>query len=354
MGVVKSGESSNKLLNLADGCLEAADNLKLLLNSLDFLGKDLLLVLRDGNAHSFVVVIDGVKQTVNSFIRSLQEILSLLQIGISGITIEDLLHLLNLFLSGVKFIGNSLAVLSITNECTLGLVKKLESVLCLLFGIFPSILDTLDIGLKELGLVRVLQDDLTLGNEICDNVSLGVKLGQRLLLSLNQLIHILQTRGGDVPGGGQHDAVKELNMGLQLVTVGVALPVEVHHDSGLLDIGDQLLVLLDQGVEFAHFCVSLILGALGHQDFQNLLEPFPDLSPLQIFAQRVEGVSFSLELGGGVDLVSHNSGNRLLHILHPLGHLQMPHVVHLLDELVVLLPKSHFVLPLLAGLAVCV
>merc|ERR1719168_601051 len=33
----------------------------------------------------------------------------------------------------------------------------------------------------------------------------------------------------------------ELNMGLQLVTVGVALPVEVHHDRGLLDIGDQLL-----------------------------------------------------------------------------------------------------------------
>merc|ERR1712038_2222237 len=73
--------------------------------------------------------------------------------------------------------------------------------------------------------------------------------------------------------------------GFQLVTVGVALPVEVHHDSGLLDIGDQLLVLLDQGVEFTHFCVSLILSALGHQDFQNLLEPLPDLSPLQIFAQ---------------------------------------------------------------------
>merc|ERR1712227_1101418 len=33
----------------------------------------------------------------------------------------------------------------------------------------------------------------------------------------------------------QHDSVKELNMGLQLVTVGVALPVEVHHDRGLLD-----------------------------------------------------------------------------------------------------------------------
>merc|ERR1712045_570360 len=34
---------------------------------------------------------------------------------------------------------------------------------------------------------------------------------------LSQLIHILQARGSDVSGGGQHDAVKELNMGLQLV-----------------------------------------------------------------------------------------------------------------------------------------
>merc|ERR1719211_56619 len=52
-------------------------------------------------------------------------------------------------------------------------------------------------------------------------------------------------------------------------------------------------------------------------------------------------VSLSLELGGGVDLVSHDSGNGLLHILHPLGHLQMPHLVHLLDEGIVLLPEGH-------------
>merc|ERR1719461_1789275 len=134
-----------------------------------------------------------------------------------------LLDLLDLLLSLVKFIGNGLAVLSITNKGFLGLIKKLESVLSLLLGVLPTVLDTLDIGLKELGLVRVLQDDLALCNEICDHSSLGVELSQGLLLPLNQLVNILNARGGDVSGGGQHDTVQELNMGLQLVTVGVAL-----------------------------------------------------------------------------------------------------------------------------------
>ena len=56
---------------------------------------------------------------------------------------------------------------------------------------------------------------------------------------------------------------------------------------------------------------------------------------------HVECVSFSLELRGGVDLVSHDASNGLLHVLHPLGHLHVPHLVHLLDEGIVLLPKRH-------------
>ena len=56
---------------------------------------------------------------------------------------------------------------------------------------------------------------------------------------------------------------------------------------------------------------------------------------------HVECVSFSLELRGGVDLVSHDASNGLLHVLHPLGHLEVPHVVHLLDEGIVLLPERH-------------
>ena len=55
----------------------------------------------------------------------------------------------------------------------------------------------------------------------------------------------------------------------------------------------------------------------------------------------MKGVPFPLELCRGVDLVGHYPGDRLLHVLHPLGHLGVPHLVHLLDELVVLLPECH-------------
>ena len=61
---------------------------------------------------------------------------------------------------------------------------------------------------------------------------------------------------------------------------------------------------------------------------------------------HVECVSFSLELRGGVDLVSHDASNGLLHVLHPLGHLEVPHIVHLLDEGIVLLPERHSALVL--------
>merc|ERR550532_1626691 len=123
---------------------------------------------------------------------------------------------------------------------------------------------------------------------------LGVELGERLLLSLNKLINILETRWGNVSGGGQHDSVKELNMGLQLVSVGVAFPVEIHHDSGLLDIGDELLVLLDEGVKLSELSVFLFLGALSHQNLQDLLEPFPDFSSLEVFAERLDGRNYYL------------------------------------------------------------
>merc|ERR1712012_1404645 len=183
---------------------------------------------------------------MDGVIRSLQDLLSLGEVSVGGIKIEDLLDLLDLLLSNFKVRGNGLTVLSITNEGILGLIEELKSVLSLLLGVLPSILDSLDIGLKELGFVRVLKDDLTLGNEISDNVSLGIKLRERLLLSLYEFINILKARGSNVSGGRQHDSIQELNMRLQLITIGIALPVEIHHDSSLLNIGDQLLVLLDE------------------------------------------------------------------------------------------------------------
>ncbi len=55
----------------------------------------------------------------------------------------------------------------------------------------------------------------------------------------------------------------------------------------------------------------------------------------------MEVVPLTLELGGGVDLVRHDPGDGLLHILHPLEHLLVADVVDILDEVVVLLPESH-------------
>merc|ERR1711868_259872 len=284
-GVIKGSKSSDKLLDLSNSGLESSKNFQLLLNSLDLLGKSLLLVLWDGDAHASIVGVDGVEEASNAIIGLLQDVLSLLQVSIGSIKVEDLLDLLDLFLSNLEVAGNGLTVLSVSNEGILGLIEKLKSVLSLLLGLLPSVLDTVDIGLKELGFVRVLEDDLTLGNEICNNVSLGIKLREGLLLSLNQLINILKTRWSNFSGGRQHDSIKELNMGLQFITIGITLPVEIHHDSGLLDIGDELLMLLDQSIKLSKFIGSLFLGTLSHQDLQNLLEPFPDLGSLKIFAK---------------------------------------------------------------------
>merc|ERR1719270_902657 len=329
------------LLNLADCSFKSSNNFQLIFNSLNLLGQNFLLVLRNCDAHGVIVAVDGSKKTIDGFIRSLQEILSLLKISICSIKIEDLLDLLDLILSSVKFTINTLTVFSITNEGILGFCEKLKSVLGLLLCVFPSILNSLDIGLKELGFVRVLEDDLTLGNEICDNVSLGIQLGKRFLLSLNELINILKTRWSNISGGRQHDSIKELNMGLKLITISIALPVEINHYSCLLDIGDKFLMLLDQSVKLSQLSVSLVFGTLSHQDFQNLLEPFPHFSPLKVFAERIECVSFSLEFRRCVDFISHDSGNGFFNILHPLSHLHVSHIIHLLDEGIVLLPERH-------------
>merc|ERR550519_1046826 len=169
-----------KLLNLANSSLESSKDLELLLDSLDLLGKSFLLVLGDGDAHGVVVVVNGVEEAIDAIISLLEDILPLLQISIGSIKIEDLLNLLDLLLSDLKVRGNGLAVLSIADESSLGLIEELQSVSGLVLGVLPSVLDSLDIGLKELGFVGVLEDDLTLGDEVCDNVPLGVQLGEGL------------------------------------------------------------------------------------------------------------------------------------------------------------------------------
>merc|ERR1712214_268861 len=84
-GVVESCESSNKLLNFANSALESSKDLELLLNGLDLLGKSLLLVLGDGDAHGVEVVVDGGEEAIDAIISLLEDVLPLLQISIGSI-----------------------------------------------------------------------------------------------------------------------------------------------------------------------------------------------------------------------------------------------------------------------------
>merc|ERR1719402_1786430 len=272
-GVIKVDEGSAEVLNNGNSVLEAGDNLELGVNSLDLLVKNLLLVLGKGDGHAGEVVVDGLEESADGVVALVVQLLPLLHVSKGCLKVVHLLHLLDLLLGNLELRGNSLIVLSIANPGLLGVLEQLQSVLSLLLGVIPALLDPLDIALKELGLVRVFQDNLTLGNEINNNVLLGVELDKGLLLPLDELINILHAGGSNVTGGGEHDAVKELDMGLQLVTVGVALPVQVHHDGGLLNAGDELLVLLDEDIQLLVLGLLLGLGPLGHQDLEDLVQP---------------------------------------------------------------------------------
>ena len=52
-------------------------------------------------------------------------------------------------------------------------------------------------------------------------------------------------------------------------------------------------------------------------------------------------VSLPLEFSRGVDLIGHDPGDGFLNIFHPFCHFSVSHVVDLLDEGVILLPKRH-------------
>ena len=77
-------------------------------------------------------------------------------------------------------------------------------------------------------LLWILQQRLSLLNELPDNGPLGLQLIDGLLLSLDQLLHVLHATGRDLPRWAQHDAVKELDVRRKLVAVRVAAPVQVN------------------------------------------------------------------------------------------------------------------------------
>merc|ERR1719508_141763 len=160
-------------------------------------------------------------------------------------------------------------------------------------------------------------------------------------MAFNELIYTFDARGSDFSGGGHHDSIEELNMGLELVAVSIALPVEIHHHLSLHHGRDQVFVVLDGLIQLIHFVLSLRSSSFGHQDLKDMSQPFLDLSLLEILAESVEAVPLSLELSRGVDFVSHDPRDGLLHVLHPLDHLEVTHIVHLLDKGVVLLPECH-------------
>ena len=132
----------------------------------------------------------------------------------------------------------------------------------------------------EKNLLWILQELFALGNEVPDNASFGLQLTEGLFLSLNQLFDVFNAAGCDVTGRAEHNAVQELNVRLQFVSIGVTLPVQIHLDLSLQDGGDQLFMLEDDGVKFLHLFRPLLFSTLSHQDFQDVLEPFFDLSTL--------------------------------------------------------------------------
>merc|ERR1719341_2673062 len=220
------------------------------------LSLDLLLVLWDGDAHNLEVAVDVAEETVDVVLGFVENVLPLSEIVLGCFQIEMLLNFLDLLFSLVKACGNSFIIFSVSHPGVLCFSEQLQPFLSLVLGVIPANFNSLDMSLQELWFVWVFKDLLALLNQVLNNIPLCVELDKRLLLPLNELINILHTGGSNVTGGREHDAVEELNMGLQLITVGVALPVQINHDRGLLNAGNELLVLLDEHIQL------LILGLL--------------------------------------------------------------------------------------------
>ena len=64
--------------------------------------------------------------------------------------------------------------------------------------------------------------------------------------------------------------------------------------------GYQFFMLFDNGIQFGYLFRSFFFSSLSHQNFQDLLQPFFDLSTLQIFAK---GLKMVIILGSNMYIV---------------------------------------------------
>merc|ERR1719365_369107 len=168
-GTIKLIEIFAEVVNLVDLLLKLRNNHQLFAESLDFLFNQLLLVLRDGQGHDLNVVLDFIVQSHDTVLGLVEDLLSLGQIFKSRLEVKAFLNLLDLFQTLLNLNDDSVIVLGIANPGVLGVVQEGKSVLSFLLGVIPANLDSLNMSLQELGLVRVLQDLAALLNQILDN-----------------------------------------------------------------------------------------------------------------------------------------------------------------------------------------
>ena len=82
-------------------------------------------------------------------------------------------------------------------------------------------------------------------------------------------------------------------MGLQLVSVGVTFPVEIHLDRDLGHPGYELLMLLDEGSQKVVLLLLLGLCSLRHEDLAHLGQPLFHLDLLQVLAEGLPRNTFT-------------------------------------------------------------
>ena len=121
------------------------------MDSLHLLLDKVLLVLRKSHGHDVIVVLDVPEHTFNSVLGVIEDLLPPVKIFQSIEQVEALLHLLDFFLSLLKFKSNVLQARGISKPGILGVGEQLKTSLSLVLGVLPSINNALDMAVQELG-----------------------------------------------------------------------------------------------------------------------------------------------------------------------------------------------------------